>query len=177
MQHGLQRINNHLIFLSGNETIDYETFLSFVEEKANESLPNDELREALRVFDRDDNGYISADELRRMMMTSGECLTEEEVDEMMKMADKEGNGRVNYDGNKQQKSNSHTQFVIYIHTLPNVFFIKRDPQDIETGPVFPLYGTCNPVPRNHLPLVVADESNTKLARWDTNGCLIFWRMS
>ena len=81
----------------GNETIDYETFLSFVEEKANESLPNDELREALRVFDRDDNGYISADELRRMMMTSGECLTEEEVDEMMKMADKEGNGRVNYD--------------------------------------------------------------------------------
>lgn len=81
----------------GNETIDYETFLSFVEEKAKETHPNDELREALRVFDRDDNGYISAEELRRMMTTSGECLTEEEVDEMMKMADKEGNGRVNYD--------------------------------------------------------------------------------
>lgn len=94
-----------------------------MEEKANESLPNDELREALRVFDRDDNGYISADELRRMMITSGECLTEEEVDEMMKMADKEGNGRVNYDGNKQRKSNSHIQFVIYIHTLPNGFFL------------------------------------------------------
>lgn len=137
MQHGLQRINNHLIFLSGNETIDYETFLSFVEEKANESLPNDELREALRVFDRDDNGYISADELRRMMMTSGECLTEEEVDEMMKMADKEGNGRVNYDGNKQQKSNSHTQFAIYIHTLPNGFFYKERTPGYRNRTCFP----------------------------------------
>lgn len=71
-----------------------------MEEKANETHPDDELREALRVFDRDDNGYISAEELRRMMTTSGECLTEEEVEEMMKMADKEGNGRVNYDGNE-----------------------------------------------------------------------------
>lgn len=145
-----------------------------MEEKAKETHPNDELREALRVFDRDDNGYISAEELRRMMTTSGECLTEEEVDEMMKMADKEGNGRVNYDGNKQRKSNSHTQLYIYTCTyITNFSFIKREPQDIETVPVFRLYGTCNPVPRSHLPLVVVDESNTKFARWDTNECLVF----
>ncbi|XP_071163988.1 calmodulin-like isoform X1 [Mytilus edulis] len=81
----------------GNETIDYETFLSYVETKSKEVHPDDELREALRVFDRDDNGYISAEELKRMMLTSGESLTEEEADEMMKLADKEGNGRVNYD--------------------------------------------------------------------------------
>lgn len=87
------------IFL-GNETVNYDTFLDFVQMKSKEVHPDDELREALRVFDRDDNGYISAEELRRMMLTSGETLTEEEVDEMMKLADKEGNGKVYYDGTK-----------------------------------------------------------------------------
>lgn len=87
-----------MIYVLGNETIDYETFLSFAQTKSQEVHPDDELREALRVFDRDDNGYICADELRRMMLSSGETLTEEEVEEMMKLADKEGNGKVYYDG-------------------------------------------------------------------------------
>ena len=58
----------------------------------------DEIREAFRVFDKDDNGYISAAELRHVMTNLGEKLTDEEVDEMIKEGDIDGDGQVNYEG-------------------------------------------------------------------------------
>lgn len=51
-----------------------------------------------RIFDKDNNGVITAVELRRVMMTLGEKLTEEEVEDMIKEADINGEGTVNYDG-------------------------------------------------------------------------------
>lgn len=51
-----------------------------------------------QVFDREDNGFISADELRRVMMNLGEKLTNEDVEEMIREADVDGTGRVNYTG-------------------------------------------------------------------------------
>lgn len=53
-----------------------------------------ELREAFRVFDRDNSGTISAAELRRMLTSLGENLTDEQVDEMIKLADRDGNGTI-----------------------------------------------------------------------------------
>lgn len=41
----------------------------------------EELKEAFRVFDKDQNGFISAAELRHVMMTNlGKKFTDEEVD-------------------------------------------------------------------------------------------------
>ena len=57
----------------------------------------DELKEAFRVFDKDSNGYISAEELRHVMTNLGEKLTEDEVDEMIREADIDGDGQVNYE--------------------------------------------------------------------------------
>ena len=57
----------------------------------------DELREALRVFDQDQNGFISAAELRHVMTNLGEKLTDEEVDEMIREADVDGDGQINYE--------------------------------------------------------------------------------
>merc|ERR1712199_97200 len=53
--------------------------------------------EAFRVFDKDSNGYISAEELRHVMTNLGEKLTEDEVDEMIREADIDGDGQVNYE--------------------------------------------------------------------------------
>ena len=50
------------------------------------------------VFDNDGDGYISAPELRQVMMNLGEKLTETEVDEMVREADIDGDGRIDYDG-------------------------------------------------------------------------------
>ena len=53
------------------------------------------IREAFRVFDRDRNGYITADEFRYFMTHMGEQLTVEEVDEIIAAVDIDGDGQVN----------------------------------------------------------------------------------
>lgn len=49
---------------------------------------------SLQVFDRDNNGFISAAELRHVMTSIGEKLTDDEVDEMIREADQDGDGRI-----------------------------------------------------------------------------------
>ena len=58
------------------------------------------MREAFRVFDRDGNGYVSREELKRIMSELGdEPLSPEELDVLMNNFDDDGDGRINYDGN------------------------------------------------------------------------------
>lgn len=61
----------------------------------------------LRVFDKDGNGYITAQEFKHFMTTMGEKFSEEEVDEIIKEVDK--------DGDEQVSIKSH-------YFLPQVFF-------------------------------------------------------
>ncbi|XP_070556029.1 calmodulin-like [Ptychodera flava] len=56
----------------------------------------DDLYQAFREFDRNGDGYITIDELRRTMKKLGETISEDELREMMKEADQDGDGRVNY---------------------------------------------------------------------------------
>ncbi|KAI4342702.1 hypothetical protein MLD38_027294 [Melastoma candidum] len=65
--------------------------------KIKESDKEEELKEAFKVFDKDQNGFISPNELRQVMMSLGEKLTEEEAEQMIKEADLDGDGFVNYD--------------------------------------------------------------------------------
>ena len=58
------------------------------------------MREAFKVFDRDDNGYVSREELKRIMSELGdEPLSSEELDVLMNNCDDDGDDRINYDGN------------------------------------------------------------------------------
>ena len=49
------------------------------------------------MFDADASGYITSDELRRILMDLGEDVTEEEMDQLILEADLDGNGRIDYD--------------------------------------------------------------------------------
>ena len=51
---------------------------------------------AFRLFDTDDNGFISAEELRPVMTSLGEKLTEEQVEGMIREADIDEDGQVNF---------------------------------------------------------------------------------
>lgn len=53
---------------------------------------------AFRVFDKNNDGMISSNELRHVMTNLGEKLSDEEVDDMIKEADLDGDGMVNYAG-------------------------------------------------------------------------------
>lgn len=54
------------------------------------------IREAFRVFDRDGNGYITADEFRYCMIHLGEQFSEDMVDEIIAEVDIDGDGQVTY---------------------------------------------------------------------------------
>lgn len=92
------QLNIFPFYFVGNGTIDFPEFLSMMVRQLRECADDEELREAFRVFDKDGNGFISAAELRHVMISLGEKLTEEEVDEMIKEADTNGDGQIDYDG-------------------------------------------------------------------------------
>lgn len=69
-------------------------FLTMMARKMKDTDSEEEIREAFKVFDRDNNGFISAAELRHVMTSIGEKLTDDEVDEMIREADQDGDGRI-----------------------------------------------------------------------------------
>ncbi|XP_065889841.1 calmodulin-like isoform X2 [Dysidea avara] len=84
----------------GNGLIDFKLFLVMMSRKIKESSANvqEDIVDAFRVFDKDANGFISAAELRHVMMNLGDQkLTEEEVEEMIREADVDGDGQINFE--------------------------------------------------------------------------------
>ena len=90
-------MNNDILTDTGN--IDFESFLNIVASREFDDEDHEgALKEAFRMFDRDGNGYIDAEELRICMINLGEKLTLEEVEEMIKEVDVDFDGRMNYEG-------------------------------------------------------------------------------
>ncbi|CAN6867445.1 unnamed protein product [Brassica oleracea] len=81
----------------GNGTIDFPEFLILMAKKMKDTDSEEELKEAFRVFEKDQNGFISAAELRHVMTNLSEKLTDEEVEEMVREADVDGDGQKNYE--------------------------------------------------------------------------------
>ncbi|KAH6987682.1 regulatory protein calmodulin [Ilyonectria robusta] len=91
----LQDILNE-VDVDSSGSIDFDEFLVLMARKADASDPEQDLREAFKVFDRDNTGTISRDELRDVMRSIGEDFTEAEIDDMMQLADKDGNNTIDY---------------------------------------------------------------------------------
>merc|ERR1712168_224222 len=67
--------------------IDMPTWLTIMNQKAKEERENEEsIISAFRVFDKEDNGFISASGLKQVLQTLGETLTDEEMGEMLMYA-------------------------------------------------------------------------------------------
>lgn len=77
--------------------VDFPSFVSVMARKIKDVDNEEELREAFRIFDKEGNGFLTASELRHIMMNLGEKLTEEECDEMIREADIMGDGNINYE--------------------------------------------------------------------------------
>lgn len=63
----------------------------------NNNTTESDLRAAFRVFDRDQNGFITRDELKYAMQMMGETMTEAELDNLLRIADLDRDGRINYE--------------------------------------------------------------------------------
>ena len=79
-----------------NGKIDFDEFLGMVSRKMKVGATDEEIKDTLRVFDKDCNGFISAAELRQALANFGQKLSEKEVDEIIKEVDFDGDGQIDY---------------------------------------------------------------------------------
>ena len=91
---GTGYITKRLTLSSKLTVLLHTEFLTMMARKMKDTDSEEEIREAFKVFDRDNNGFISAAELRHVMTSIGEKLTDDEVDEMIREADQDGDGRI-----------------------------------------------------------------------------------
>ncbi|XP_036608232.1 troponin C, skeletal muscle isoform X1 [Trichosurus vulpecula] len=85
----------------GSGTIDFEEFLVMMVRQMKEDAKGkteEELAECFRIFDRNADGYIDAEELVEIFRASGEHVTDEEIESLMKDGDKNNDGRIDFDG-------------------------------------------------------------------------------
>ncbi|KAJ6931193.1 hypothetical protein NC652_014634 [Populus alba x Populus x berolinensis] len=75
--------------LDGNGTLDFEEFLNIMGRKQKENV-TEELKEAFKVFDRNQDGYISANE-------TSDDESGREAEQMIREADVDGDGLVSYE--------------------------------------------------------------------------------
>ncbi|KAH8358566.1 hypothetical protein KR093_000883, partial [Drosophila rubida] len=85
------------IDLNGDGEIDFTEFCTLMSKQSHEGDADEELREAFKIFDKDEDGFISPAELRFVMTNLGEKLTDEEIDDMIREADFDGDGLINYE--------------------------------------------------------------------------------
>ncbi|XP_071526560.1 neo-calmodulin-like isoform X2 [Panulirus ornatus] len=78
-------------------TIEFNEFLQMMSKKLKDIGNEDELKEAFKVFDKKNSGYLSSTELRHVMTSMGEKMSEQEVEDMIKEAAPNGDGKVNYE--------------------------------------------------------------------------------
>ncbi|XP_046416910.1 calmodulin isoform X1 [Neodiprion pinetum] len=91
------------IDIDGDGNVSFEEFVEIVSnmggtsaEEATEDQEEKELRDAFRVFDKHNRGYITASDLRAVLQCLGEDLSEEEIEDMIKEVDVDGDGRIDF---------------------------------------------------------------------------------
>ncbi|CAL8137370.1 unnamed protein product [Orchesella dallaii] len=86
--------------INGDGLFSFEEFVEIVSNySGNTGGSTDEeqeLRDAFRIFDKHNRGYISASDLRAVLHCLGEDLSEDEIEDMIKEVDVDGDGRIDF---------------------------------------------------------------------------------
>jgi Ca2+-binding EF-hand superfamily protein len=72
-------------------TIDFEEFVQMMQVKLQEVDVQEEIIEAFRVFDKERTGFVSIDEVKKVLTKMGDgTLTKDEINEILRELDPEG---------------------------------------------------------------------------------------
>ncbi|XP_060592819.1 neo-calmodulin-like [Ruditapes philippinarum] len=77
-------------------TIEFPEFLTMMVRKVKAPETQKELIDAFRVFDYDNNGFVSTLQLRHVLTSLGEKLNMKEIEELIRQGDRLGRGQINY---------------------------------------------------------------------------------
>ena len=81
----------------GSGTIDIDEFTKMVLLDVESTREEDEIVAAFRIFDRENNGYISSAELKHTMKVLQTGLSDSEIQAMIVEADSNGDGVISYE--------------------------------------------------------------------------------
>ena len=82
----------------GKTGLELEEFLALMEEKLKELDVQEEIIEAFRVFDKDKTGFVSIEDMRKVLRRMGDGqLTSEEITEIIRDIDPEGSQAFKYE--------------------------------------------------------------------------------
>merc|ERR1719318_2434948 len=84
----------NLFDVDGDESITCEEFVILMKKKTEDAEGNDDIEEAFRIFDSNNDGVICAEELMSVMICLGNPRTMEEIKEMIAEEDPDGDGIV-----------------------------------------------------------------------------------
>ncbi|KAJ2992839.1 hypothetical protein HDV02_002831 [Globomyces sp. JEL0801] len=80
----------------GNGTIEFEELMALITKHNYNVERNIEMKQIFQLFDRDQDGYISLQDLTLVVKTSGAKLMESEIENMLLEADLDGDHRVDF---------------------------------------------------------------------------------
>ena len=80
----------------GFREIEFNEFIQIMIEKVRKVNEGKAIYDMFQLFDKDGNGYITAEELRNVMLSLGENLSDEMIDEMIDEADMNGDNRIDF---------------------------------------------------------------------------------
>lgn len=90
------------IDLDGDGNVSFEEFVDILSNMTDATAESSadqeerELRDAFRVFDKHNRGYITASDLRAVLQCLGEDLDEDEIEDMIKEVDVDGDGKIDF---------------------------------------------------------------------------------
>ena len=100
---GLNPTENELQEISKNYDrqatgkIEFNEFFNLIQQRLKEPKSEDELIEAFKSFDRDNEGILSTDTMAHLIGNSPEKLEKEEIDEILRLCDIKGDGHFTYE--------------------------------------------------------------------------------
>ena len=77
--------------------IDFAEFVTLMAHKMADEKSEATLKAAFSVFDTSGDGFISAEEMRRIMINVGEPVTLDDVEQVIRKVDIDGDGVINYE--------------------------------------------------------------------------------
>jgi Ca2+-binding EF-hand superfamily protein len=80
----------------GNDNIDFTEFLALMSRQMRQSDIEEELRQTFRVFDRDNKGFISAQELRTLLINLGLDSSAQVIRAMIAEGDRDRDGKISF---------------------------------------------------------------------------------
>ena len=73
-----------------------------------QTIPDEDIEKCFKVFNEEDDGYLTIRGLQRVFMSLGQKPSDEELKEMMSFIDPENeDGLIQYDGNDSSKISLH----------------------------------------------------------------------